>query len=387
MLFVGSEMNRLGEAKVEVLLKEKYLRLAGDFLSELSAGDDAALAKKIDALGFVTVELGHHREFSVPVYSRENPFGFLKILRHEDGRYLLNLRYLDQEIILSDRSQEEDFRRQTFLNILIFSDIAILVFIFIFVLRLLIPIKKISRLLVRFSEGAYGTRITEVSNDEIGQLAGTFNTMAERIEALIKSREALLRDISHELKTPIAKGKLALEMVPPGEYKAIIQKAFVTLDELTGELLSLEKLKSGSEALKHETFGVETLIIESLGQLYIEDESLVKVEIRDFFTIKGDRRYLIIALKNLLENGLKYGTKKPLVVRAEKGSVAVMSYGEKLQEGLEHYLELFTQGESSRGKGGYGIGLNIVKTVLEKHGFGLEYVYEEEQNVFTIDFR
>lgn len=386
MLFVGSEMNRLNDAKVEALVKEKYLDTSNALFADLSAGDTAALDQKLEALDFEKLPPEHYRDHSTAVYTKENDFGSLKILRHEDGRYVLYLRYLDEEIAAADRAQEEDFRQQFFLNALILSDIAILIVIFLFVLRILAPIKKISRLLVRFSEGEYATRIKKPSNDEIGTLAETFNTMAERTQALITSRESLLRDIGHELKTPISKGKLALEMTEESEYKAIIKKAFINLDELTSELLSLERLKSGSQQLAKERFGVETLILESLSRLYIEDESLVSVEIEEPFSIEGDKTYLVMALKNLIDNGLKYGTKPPVAIHAGAGRVAVRSFGKRLEKDLEHYLEVFTQGEDSRGKAGYGIGLSIVRTVLERHGFGLRYSYEEGMNVFTVEF-
>lgn len=386
MLFVGNEMNRMNDAKIEALVKEKYMDTSNALFEDLSVGDTAALDQKLKALDFEQLDPAHYRENSTPVYTKENDFGSLKILRHEDGRYVLYLRYLDEEIAAADRAQEEDFRQQLFLNLLILSDIAILVVIFLFVLRILAPIKKISRLLVRFSEGEYATRIKKTSGDEIGTLAETFNTMAERIQALITSRDSLLRDIGHELKTPISKGKLALEMIPPSDYSAIVKKAFINLDELTGELLSLERLKSGSYELAKERFDVETLILESLSRLYIEDESLVSVEIDEPFTVEGDKTYLVMALKNLIDNGLKYGVKPPVIIHAGGGRISVKSYGKRLEKELEHYLEVFTQGEDSRGKAGYGIGLSIVRTVLERHGFGLRYDYEEGMNVFTVEF-
>lgn len=386
MLFVGNEMNRMNDAKIEALLKEKYLDSSNDLFEDLSAGDIAALERKLETLDFQKLDPDHYRDNSTPVYTKENDFGSLKILRHEDGRYVLYLRYLDEEIAAADRAQEEDFRQQFFLNALILSDIAILIVIFLFVLRMLSPIKKVSRMLVRFSEGEYTARIKKPSNDEIGTLAETFNTMAERTQALITSRESLLRDIGHELKTPISKGKLALEMMEESEYKTIVKKAFVNLDELTSELLSLERLKSGSYELAKERFGVETLILESLSRLYIEDESKISVAIDEPFMIEGDKSYLVMALKNLIDNGLKYGTKAPVIIQAGAGRVAVKSYGAPLEKEPEYYLDVFTQGEDSRGKAGYGIGLSIVRTVLERHGFGFGYAYEEEMNVFSIRF-
>lgn len=388
MLVTGYKINEINEEKIEALSKEKYLQISDPFFKNLSNGDYAALDKKLLELNFKRVEdIEHYKRFSREIYSKDNPFGFIKILKHEDRRYLLNMRYLDDEILLADITQEESFNQQFFLNLLIVSDVLILIVIFLIVLRMAMPIKTISQKLVRFSEGEYDTRLNKLSNDEIGVLSQTFNQMAQKIENLIKSRERLLRDIGHELRTPIAKGKMASGMLEKSHYKEIIQRAFDNLDELTKELLSLEKLKSGSDFLSISKFGAEALILDALSKLYIDDESVIDIKILDDFMIEADQNYIAIAIKNLIDNAIKYSTKLPVFIEAKNNTVSVKNYGERLTKNFEYYLEVFTQDAISRNGNGFGIGLNMVDTILKKHGFKLKYDYEEGMNVFLVEFR
>lgn len=82
------------------------------------------------------------------------------------------------------------------------------------------------------------------------------------------------------------------------------------LETLTNELLELEKLNSSK--LEMSTFSAETLILEALSKLYISDESKIQVTIEEDFKITGDLHYLCLALKNIIDNALKYATKLPI---------------------------------------------------------------------------
>ena len=130
------------------------------------------------------------------------------------------------------------------------------------------------------------------------------------------------------------------------------------------------------------TFSAETLIIESLGKLYLEDESKVEIEIVEDFKINADLYYLSTALKNLIDNALKYAISYPIVIQANKNEISISNKGKELSKELEYYLKPFTQELSQRD--GFGLGLSIVKKVIDKHNFQLNYVYENESNIFKI---
>ncbi|MCG3720158.1 HAMP domain-containing protein, partial [Aliarcobacter butzleri] len=231
-----------------------------------------------------------------------------------------------------------------------------------------------------FANGDLSTRININSKDEIGTLAKTFNSMASSLENSIKTREELLRDIGHELRTPIAKGKFAIEKIDDFSQKELLKKIFSDLESLTNELIELEKLNLAK--LNLTTFSAETLVLESLGKLYLEDESKIQIDINEDFKINADLYYLSIAFKNLIDNALKYAISFPIIIKVDKNQISISNKGKELSKEFEYYLKPFTQELSQRD--GFGLGLSIVKKILDRHNFQLLYSYENDYNIFKI---
>ena len=387
MLFVSRETNQLTQAKIEMLLKEKYLQASTELFRDLANDDSNALSKRLQAFDFeVIAESQTVLEHSTIIDEKSSSFGEVKILMDAQGRYFLLLSYLDERLLVRDRAQEEGFYHFDRVSYLIFADIFVLVITFLMVIKLIFPLKEIASTLQKFGEGALHVRMKRFGSNELGKLSNTFNAMASNIEALILSRQRLLRDIGHELRTPLAKSKLALEMLGEGKYQHSLKKAISQIDELTKELLDIERLNANMEQLSLSVFNAETLISESLSRALIEDESLVELHIDEPFEIKGDLNYLSIALKNLIDNALKYTTQKPILIEVKERTISVKSRGEALKHALDYYCEPFAQGDDTRGAEGFGLGLSIVKKIVQKHGFKLSLTCKEGWNSFSITF-
>lgn len=387
MFFVSRETSQLTQEKLEMLLKEKYLQASTELFRDLSNDDQLSLKKRLNAFGFEVLDASEtFLKDAKVVYEKESSFGEVKILMDTQKRYFLQMSYLDERLWVRDKTQEEELFGQSIINYLIFADMLVLVVSFLLIVRLLFPLKKIASTLKKFGEGNLHVRIEQFNSTELNNLSKTFNTMASNIEALIVSRQRLLRDIGHELRTPLAKSKLALEMLDQSKYQKSLQKAISQIDALTTELLDIERLNANMEQFNFSVFTVETLISESLSRAFIEDESLVYVNINDSFEIKGDMNYLSIALKNLIDNALKYTTQKPIILEVKEHIISVKSKGEMLKHPLEYYCEPFSQGDNSRGIEGFGLGLSIVRTIIQKHGFKLSLTCKEGENSFWIDF-
>ena len=379
MSVIGFWTNNINSKRMNKLVQEKYQTIIDDIF------------KNIENKNYInTILLKNNLKIlkELPnsanqiIYSQDYTFGKIEILKEMfDDEFIIKINYLDEEYILKT-PDEENLNEKNILNFLVFLDILVLLLIFLYILTLLSPLKKITKQITNFANGELSSRININSKDEIGILANTFNNMATSLENSIKTREELLRDIGHELRTPIAKGKFAIEKIDDFSQKELLKKIFSDLETLTNELIELEKLNLTK--LNFTTFSAETLIIESLEKLYLEDESKIEIKINEDFKISGDLHYLSTALKNLIDNALKYAISYPIIIETNKNELSISNKGTKLSKELEYYIKPFTQELAQRD--GFGLGLSIVKKIVDKHHFQLLYSYEKEFNIFKIQF-
>ena len=378
MTIIGFWIDSINSKRIDALVKDKYIKISNELFANIENKNELTklFTKYSLELKNETIKNQDYEVF----YENKLTFGHILILQKTfDDEFILRIKYLDDEYILRT-PEEENISDKFILNILVFVDIFVLFLIFLYILKLLSPIKIITKQLTNFSNGDLSSRIDIKSNDEIGILANSFNKMASNLENLIKTREELLRDIGHELRTPIAKGKFAIEKIDDFSQKELLKKIFKDLEVLTNELIELEKLNSTK--LNITTFKAETLIVESLAKLYLDDESKIEIEIIDDFKISADLYYLSIVLKNLIDNALKYTSSFPIKIIVKTNEISVLNQGKALAKELDYYLKPFTQELSQRD--GFGLGLSIVKKIIDRHDFRLEYSYRNESNIFKI---
>ena len=377
MSIIGFWIDEINSKRIDTLVKEKYIKISNELFQNIE--NKTQLNALLDKYDLEKKELKNNNNYNI-LYENTLTFGYIVILQETFGdEFIIKIKYLDDEYILKT-ADEENITDKLILNILVFVDIFVLFLIFLYILKLLSPLKIITKQLTNFSNGDLSSRIDIKSNDEIGILANSFNKMASNLENLIKTREELLRDIGHELRTPIAKGKFAIEKIDDFSQKELLKKIFKDLEVLTNELIELEKLNSTK--LNITTFKAETLIVESLEKLYLDDESKIEINIQEDFKINGDLYYLSIVLKNLIDNALKYAISYPIQIDVNLNTISVSNKGKELSKQLEYYLKPFTQELSQRD--GFGLGLSIVKKIIDKHDFRLEYSYRNESNIFKI---
>ena len=377
MSIIGYWTDSINSKRMDNLVKEKYLKVIEDIFRNIE--NKNYINSLIEKNYLVKLE-----EFTKTneetIYKQTYTFGQIEILKKIfDDEFIIKIDYLDDSFVFKTPN-EQNLNDKTILNILVFLDIFILLLIFLYILKLLNPLKTITNEIENFAKGNLSTRIDINSKDEIGILANSFNTMASSLENSIKTREELLRDIGHELRTPIAKGKFAIEKIDDFSQKELLKKIFLDLETLTNELIELEKLNITK--LNITNFDAETLVIESLGKLYLDDESKIEVNMIENFKISADLYYLSIAIKNLIDNALKYAASYPITIEVNKNRISILNKGEKLSKELEYYLKPFTQELSQRD--GFGLGLSIVKKILDRHNFRITYEYKDHSNIFRI---
>ncbi|WKW19389.1 HAMP domain-containing histidine kinase [Campylobacter fetus subsp. fetus] len=231
--------------------------------------------------------------------------------------------------------------------------------------------------------GDFSYRLKEGKNgDEIALVISKFNEMANSLEMVNRARMQFLTDISHELRTPISKSKIALSFLEDGKYKNILKNSVTAMDKLTDELLHIERLNSNNVQFEIKEWSIESILLESLSKMIILD-----VEMKSIFNINADLNYISIAIKNLIDNAIKYNDYQKdsrIYIKSTPNKLCIISSGEKLDKPLEFYTSVFTRDENARS--GYGYGLNLVKRVLDKHGFELAYEHINDKNIFCIIF-
>jgi len=303
---------------------------------------------------------------------------------------------LDKKItLLQNRLEETEKTKEDFIY-KIKVELVILLLI-AFSLSFLIStkiIKEIQEMLSKLNNGVLqlfnnNENIIKVDigkNNELSEITENLNSYLEKQDDIIHSREELLRNISHELKTPIAKGKFLVEKLKDQKDQEVIEnvnKVLIDIEELTSKLLQREKLNFAT--LKITKFKVSSLILEALSKLSIDDESKVTLIIEDDFEIQGDIYYLTIALKNLIDNAYKYTNEYPIKIKAIRDTLYIENIAKQLTNDFIYYIQPFTREPNQQQ--GHGLGLNIVNKIVQMHTFTLNYTYDNSYNIFCIKFK
>ena len=379
MTYMGYWVQSQAAQKNRTILIQRYLRTAKTLLTPMMKGDTRAFDAKLKELGVKEITPNPMPHSSPILYRQPLSYGEIVIFSLNKKTYL-SLTYLDETRILYDPFQEESIAEQNMTYLMISIDIGLLLLIYLLVLKMLSPLKQLGRTMRAFSHGNLYIRSKLKGNDEIVEVSESFNTMADKLQQTLNAKEALLREVGHELKTPIAKGKFALEGIKMSPSKKILEESLNDLDALTSAILDQKRIDE--EPLHITTFKFSTLITEALSKLMIEEES-IRIDIEDF-DIEADLSSMSIALKNLLENALKYTDSFPIEIKTSGTCVHIVSYAKPLDKPLSYYLQPFTQ--ASRQQKGFGLGLSIVKKIVEKHEFTLNYKHRSGENDFILCF-
>jgi two-component system sensor histidine kinase CpxA len=227
--------------------------------------------------------------------------------------------------------------------------------------------------------------------DEIAELGADFDRMAERLENLLAAQRQLLRDVSHELRSPLARLQVALGLARRRSQGARaeldrIEREAQRLDELIGQLLSLMRLESGTDIPAAEPLELAELLHSVAQDANFETENHQRrVAVTDAVptTLLGDSRLLRSALENLVRNAMRHTAENTTVElslrpdpQAGHGVVLrVRDYGPGVPEpDLPRLFDPFFRVEAARerGSGGYGLGLAIAARAVRNHGGVIE---------------
>ena len=214
--------------------------------------------------------------------------------------------------------------------------------------------------------GDFKARVAVVRDDEIGQVARAFNDMTGRVGRMMDDRERLLADVSHELRSPISRMKVALEFIPEGDKRDALDRDLREMESLITALLEREALRSHTGIDDGGPVDLGALAREAVGTFTGESPG-VEVTARRPVEITGDAALIKLLIHNLVDNAVKFSQpdSRPvevIVADSEAGIVlCVRDDGIGIPAGSEEDLfKPFVKLDRARGHhAGYGIGLNL----------------------------
>lgn len=252
--------------------------------------------------------------------------------------------------------------------------------------KTLTPLKILSKGIKNLNNGNSAFRLDVKSKDEFGQIAETINELNDTITNSVKAKETLLVDVSHELRTPLTKMKLSSEFITDEKIKSRIKDEVNEMEHMVTELL--DNYKKGNELSKPEIseFDLNELIESTAGKFTPERIDFPNENQK--FLVKADRKKIETVIKNLIENALKYSTEN-IKITSEKNPDNAAGFILKVKDNgagipdneIKYIFEPFYRVDKSRNKSiaGYGLGLNIVKKIIEAHNGTIEVKSEKDK--------
>jgi signal transduction histidine kinase len=252
--------------------------------------------------------------------------------------------------------------------------------------RILDPLTRMTTITGEIAAGEFSARVPVATADEVGRLARAFNRMAENLEKIEYLRRSLMIDVAHELRTPLTNIRGYLEalndgVLPPApETLSLLQDETLRLVQLVEDVLALARADAAGSQLQLTAVDLKAMVENTVATFApaLTRKSLT-VSLHAFASpppIHADRDRLARVLRNLTDNAIQYapqGTVVEITASEHVGTVDIVFSNvatDVLPEDLPYLFERFYRGEKSRSRrhGGAGIGLSIVKALVEAHG-------------------
>lgn len=242
------------------------------------------------------------------------------------------------------------------------------------------PISNIRYGASEIGKGNLDHRITETRGDQLGDLADDINKMADNVQRLLDAKRQLLLGISHELRSPLSRLKLALELNDASTHDEGMRDDLQEMEKIIATLLEAERLNERHTALRRSNVSLKKLLDELIDSYFYRDKDRIVLDVPDDVQLNIDETRISLMLKNLISNALRYSAidDGPVEVAFSNDTglqrITVKDHGPGIPEQQMDFAgEPFYRGDPSRTRstGGSGLGLYIAKLVAEAHGGSL----------------
>ncbi|MBF0288829.1 MAG: HAMP domain-containing histidine kinase, partial [SAR324 cluster bacterium] len=296
-------------------------------------------------------------------YHREN----MVVVKHKNGEFLFTI----------SLALDHDSPRELWIVLLLIILTAILVGAYFLIRNVLRPVKWLSVGVQEVSNGNFNHQVPVRKPDELGQLTQAFNDMTSQIHNMLTSKEQLLLDVSHELRSPLTRIKVALESLPDNQAKQNIHEDILELEKMVAEILETARLDSDCGKLDYQNINIVPLLQELKSEFSKRCLDMRFAGMPAEVVLSIDIGRIRAVLQNIMSNAIKYSEPNSVIVcisleQQEKYMVVqIQDQGNGIShEELPFIFEPFYRIDKSRSKktGGYGLGLHLCKKIMEAHG-------------------
>ncbi len=391
-----SDPQRFIHQKVEANLQTYVNHL----IEDIGTPPDYAQANKLaETLGLeieilANGERWQSKAYSVPANYRKNVHKLIQrenfLVAHYRGYSFVITKNGQNTFSFSINHKRFTENKMLFMISLIFIIIIVLSFCYFLIRWLLKPITWLTAGVAEVSGGNFSTKVPVRKNDELGDLTVAFNNMSNQIDIMMNSKQQLLLDVSHELRSPLTRMKLAMEFVKDANVKVNLQDDVREMEVMITELLESARLSNSSNQLKINKFSLVELLTGLAARYKNSHPDIVLNKINSPIFIEADQERIQILLRNLVDNAIKYSQhqSKPIEVTLIDNDKSIIIYVKDYGEGISkfdqaHIFEPFYRVDKSRNAqtGGYGLGLNLCRKIVEAHDGNI--TVESEVGIYT----
>jgi signal transduction histidine kinase len=323
-------------------------------------------------------------------------FGDAGVFREETGQWLrglegvqfaayrshsfLKLQQGPYAIIVSSPKIADEVVERQLTPVIVGFGLVLILLTYLAVRWLFKPIGAIRRGAEQIGRGYFEHRITDVRADQLGDLANDINRMADDVQRMLDAKRQLLLGISHELRSPLSRMKLALALADDAPGNQGLRDDIAEMERIITTLLEAERLNSRHAALNITELQAGVLVARLLDEFFPAQRERIRVRGPDGLAVRVDEARVTLLLKNLLANALRYARPGPGAVTVEYAKLgngwqlAVTDNGPGIPaEQADLVGEPFYRGDPSRTRdtGGSGLGLYLARLVAEAHGGSL----------------
>lgn len=268
-------------------------------------------------------------------------------------------------------------------TLLVFVVLGAIIFaLYLWLLKSLQPLKQLKERIIAMRDDAQSE--TEHTGDEIDQISREFDKTEQKIALLLSSRQLFLRTIIHEMNSPIGKARIIVEMLEPSKHKERLENLCEQMQKRIQEFVHVERVLSHTIATP-QTEIVLSECLEHALESFVEQKSHIEIIKKADHAFKGEKELIAIALKNLIDNALRYGDTKYISIIIDENGIALSNPSSSLEAYFQEPLRPYHTNTHQKNHG-LGLGLYVVEAILKMHSISFSYSHQNGISTFSLTF-